>query len=407
MTESGLELLAGEKVDLAATSQLEKSPIDPEKRYVEGEVRIVTDQARYPLSAVPTLLASGDYKLNPDFQRRHRWDSAAKSKLIESFIMNVPIPPIFLYEDEFGHYEVMDGLQRLTAISEFYGDVFALIGLSEWEQLNGFRYSTLPEKIRKGIDRRYLSSIILLQETAKTPELAQELKQLVFERINSGGVRLTPQESRNALRDGPMNRRCRILAREGALCRLWGIPEPSDTELATGEPAPSDSVWTNEDYRSMADAELVLRFFAYRQLLDLQKNLALRDYLDSYLDAANKFSPDLLDALTELFKKTINFAEDLLGQEAFYLWRERKNGTWNWNRRSTLAAYDPWMIVLSQLLPRAPELLAQAEDIRVGLKSYYEHNLGEWGGRTADAADITRRISSLTTFLHSYLSPAE
>lgn len=407
MTESGLDLLEGEKIDLAAASREEKPAMDPETRYVEGEVRIVTDQARYPLSAVPTLLKSGDYKLNPDFQRRHRWDSAAKSRLIESFIMNVPIPPIFLYEDEFGHYEVMDGLQRLTAISEFYADVFALTGLSEWDQLNGLSYSSLPEKIRKGIDRRYLSSIILLQETAKTPELAQELKQLVFERINSGGVRLTPQESRNALRDGPMNRLCRTLAREGALCRLWGIPEPSDVELSTGEPAPSDSVWTNEDYRSMADAELVLRFFAYRQLLDLQKNLALRDYLDSYLDAANKFTPDLLNALSDLFKKTINFAESLLGQEAFYLWRERKNETWNWNRRSTLAAYDPWMIVLSQLLPSAPELLTRSEEIRRGLKNYYEENISEWGGRTADAADITRRISSLTGFLRGYLLAAE
>lgn len=407
MAEFGLELLEGEKVDLVVEVGEEASTMDPETRYVEGEVRIVTDQARYPLSAVPALLDSGDYKLNPDFQRRHRWDVAAKSKLVESFIMNVPIPPIFLYEDEFGHYEVMDGLQRLTAISDFYANKFALTDLAEWSQLNGLTYATLPEKIRKGIDRRYLSSIILLQETAKTAELAQQLKQLVFERINSGGVRLTPQESRNALRDGPMNRLCRTLAREGALCRLWGIPEPSDAELATGEPAPGDAVWSNEDYRSMADAELVLRFFAYRQLLDLQKNLALRDYLDSYLDASNKFPPDLLGSLANLFKETINFAEELLGQEAFYLWRERKNGTWNWNRRSTLAAYDPWMIVLSQHLPRAQELLPKAESIRNGLKDYYEASVQEWGGRTADAADIVRRVNSLSEFLSRYLTPAE
>lgn len=407
MVESGLKLFEGERIDLSVESGPETSVVDPETRYVEGEVRIVTDQARYPLSAVPTLLASGDYKLNPDFQRRHRWDLAAKSKLIESFIMNVPIPPIFLYEDEFGHYEVMDGLQRLTAISDFYADTFALTGLTEWGQLNGFRYSTLPEKIKKGIDRRYLSSIILLQETAKTAELAQQLKQLVFERINSGGVRLTPQESRNALRDGPMNRLCRKLARHGALCRLWGIPEPSDVELSTGEPESTDGVWTNEDYRSMADAELVLRFFAYRQLLDLQKNLALRDYLDTYLDASNKFSSELLETLSNLFQETVGFAEELLGDEAFYLWRERKNGTWNWNRRSTLAAYDPWMIVLSQLLPRAQELIGRAEEIRSALKGYYQDNLQEWGGRTADAADITRRISSLNTFLSRYLSSSE
>lgn len=383
---------------------MEETEIDADRRYVEGEVRIVTDQARYPLSAVPGLLKSDDYKLNPDFQRRHRWDVASKSRLIESFIMNVPIPPIFLYEDTFGHYEVMDGLQRLTAISEFYDDKFALEGLAEWKQLNGLRYSVLPENIKKGIDRRYLSSIILLQETAKTSEQAQELKQLVFERINSGGIRLTPQESRNALRDGPMNRLTRTLARDPSLCRLWGIPEPSDHEIDTGEPAPDDPVWGSEDYRSMADAELVLRYFAYRQLLDLQKNLALRDYLDQYLDAANKFSEELLSKLATRFRETIRFAEDLLGEEAFFLWRQRKNGTWNWNRRATLAAFDPWMIVLSRMLDRRTELISRSEEVREGLKSYYEDNVGEWGGRTADAADISKRISSLTSFLAEYLA---
>ncbi|OUE29519.1 hypothetical protein BFL35_15025 [Clavibacter michiganensis] len=399
-----VNLFPGESVDLEEASAAPEAEIDADRRYVEGEVRIVTDQARYPLSAVPGLLKSDDYKLNPDFQRRHRWDLLAKSRLIESFIMNVPIPPIFLYEDTFGHYEVMDGLQRLTAISEFYDDKFALDGLTEWKQLNGLKYSKLPENIRKGIDRRYLSSIILLQETAKTPELAQELKQLVFERINSGGIRLTPQESRNALRDGPMNRLTRSLARDPSLCRLWGIPEPSELEARTGEPAPEDLVWNSEDYRSMADAELVLRYFAYRQLLDLQKNLALRDYLDQYLDAANKFDDSLLQKLANRFSETISFAEELLGEEAFFLWRQRKNGAWNWNRKATLAAFDPWMIVLSQFLDHRLALVEKGERVREGLKDYYQDNVGEWGGRTADAADIIKRIDSLTEFLNRYLA---
>lgn len=403
----GRDLFPGERVDLEGKDETPEAHVDADRRYVEGEVRIVTDQARYPLSAVPGLLKSDDYKLNPDFQRRHRWDPAAKSRLIESFIMNVPIPPIFLYEDTFGHYEVMDGLQRLTAISEFYDDKFELEGLSEWAQLNKLRYSELPENIRKGIDRRYLSSIILLQETAKTPEQAQELKQLVFERINSGGIRLTPQESRNALRDGPMNRLTRKLARNPSLCRLWGIPEPSDYELRSGEPAPDDPVWGSEDYRSMADAELVLRYFAYRQLLELQKNLALRDYLDQYLDAANQFDDELLGVLAQRFEETISFAEDLLGEEAFFLWRQRKNGAWNWNRRATLAAFDPWMIVLARFLPNRSELVGVGEDVREGLKRYYEINVSEWGGRTADASDISKRIDSLTSFLEDFLSDTQ
>ncbi len=57
------------------------------------------------------------YKLDPEYQRRHRWDDSRKSRLIESFLMNVPVPPVFLYERELARYEVMDGRQRLTALT--------------------------------------------------------------------------------------------------------------------------------------------------------------------------------------------------------------------------------------------------------------------------------------------------
>ncbi|EKN6348121.1 DUF262 domain-containing protein, partial [Yersinia enterocolitica] len=159
---------------------------------MQGEIRIVTEQARYPLNTISSqIVHNKDYKLDPEFQRRHRWNNKRRSALIESLIINVPIPPIFLYEYDFSSYEVMDGLQRLTAIAKFYDDEFELEGLSQWPELNGRTYSTLPDKIRKGIDRRYISSIILLNETAKTSVQADFMKQMVFDRINSGGELLT------------------------------------------------------------------------------------------------------------------------------------------------------------------------------------------------------------------------
>jgi uncharacterized protein with ParB-like and HNH nuclease domain len=117
-----MDLIEGEEIKIAAYSELaefQMSDEDINQKYIKGEVRIVTEQARYPLPSIVTMLDSGHYLLNPEFQRRHRWDKVQKSKLIESFIMNVPIPPVFLYEDSYSHYEVMDGLQRLTAIYEF------------------------------------------------------------------------------------------------------------------------------------------------------------------------------------------------------------------------------------------------------------------------------------------------
>ena len=157
------------------------------EKYLRGEVRIVTEQARYPLSTIKDMFNGKDYILTPDFQRRLRWDSVKQSKLIESFIINVPIPPIFLYEKEYSVYEVMDGLQRITAIKEFYEDKYALGGLEIWPELNGKKYSTLPEQVRKGIDRRYISSIILLS-VASTSSLTfkYNLSSIILSSIQLG-----------------------------------------------------------------------------------------------------------------------------------------------------------------------------------------------------------------------------
>ena len=128
-------LYQGEKLSLDFATRAPVVPHDKgsiNAKYIKGEVRIVTEQARYPLATVVGMCRdSSAYVLNPDFQRRHRWSKQKQSRLIESFIMNVPLPPIFLYEVEYSKYEVMDGLQRMTAIYEFYTDRYALTGLEE------------------------------------------------------------------------------------------------------------------------------------------------------------------------------------------------------------------------------------------------------------------------------------
>lgn len=373
-------------------------------KYARGEVRIVTEQARYPLPTVVDMYADKKkYVLNPDFQRRHRWDRQKQSRLVESFIMNVPIPPIFLYEVEYSRYEVMDGLQRMTAIFEFYSDKFALTDLEEWGELNGLRYSELPEQVQKGIDRRYLSSIILLQETAKTPEEAQRLKRLVFERINSGGVNLEHQESRNAIFDGPLNRLCIALARNPYLCRMWDIPEPTQEELEAG--VLPDELLKNERFRQMEDVELVLRFFAYRQRL-LHDQTALNVYLDEFLRRGNGFPPQLIEKYKELFEQTIKLVYDVLGDDAFRLYRKRKSG-WSWFDRPTKVVYEPIMHAFSQRLDRRDVLLANAERLRRELPGFYEVNYTIFEGRKVNRADLSARNDAVAALLDSILVPSE
>lgn len=395
-------LLTGEaitfsNVDTGATVSASDDQLN--ERYADGAVRIVTEQARYPLPQVPQMVGSMDYKLDPEFQRRHRWDAAKKSRLIESFIINVPIPPIFLYEVGYAKYEVMDGLQRLSTISDFYQNRLVLEGLEEWPELNGRTYETLPEAVRGGVDRRYLSSVVLLQETAKDPKEAQRLKQLVFERINSGGVMLSDQESRNAIYDGKMNRLCLKLSRHPALCRTWGIPEPDDDELNNN--VPRSEVREHPIYRRMDDVELVLRFFAYRQRLTNQDG-SLKAFFDLYLQRANLLSDEVLSELGTLFVETITFAEALLGEEAFYLWRHRTTG-WGWFQRPTTVVYDPMMFVLSQNLSNQEALLKKRDDVRRITKEMYEREYEQFQGRYTNQENLRRRNDLFSTLFSEIL----
>jgi hypothetical protein len=402
-----MQLLEGEELDFKVDVPVQSPPTPDDlinEKYVRGEIRIVTEQARYPLSTVPGLVDSSAYELSPEYQRRHRWSDAQRSRLIESLIMNVPIPPIFLYEYDYSKYEVMDGLQRLAAIRAFYKDEFELVGLTQWPELNGRTYTALPEKVREGIDRRYLSSVILLKETAKNAEDALRLKQLVFERINSGGAKLTSQETRNAIFDGPLNRLSIKLSKNESLCRMWGLPLPDAAELGGGPP--SNERQQSEDFRRMEDVELVLRFFAFRQKHRLHKStVALSVYLDNYLRFGNQFPRATLLALEQMFLDTIGLIEAAFGERAFWLYRQRR-GVWSWLERPTTTAYDALMAVVSRHLDKRDQIQAKAGALQTEIEVFYRENYDTFEGRNVNPTALQAREMALEKFLTDTLNQA-
>lgn len=304
----GSNLLEHEKVSFGDEAAKPKATDeDLNSRYAKGDVRIVTESARYSLAGILAMLQETvepegvpggkkelRYKLDPEYQRRHRWSEERKSRLIESFLMNVPVPPVFLYERDLARFEVMDGRQRLTALSEFYDNKFALKGLQYWSDLDGRTYCQLPSKVRDGIDRRYISSIILLKETAANEEQAAMLKKIVFERLNSGGVELSSQETRNAVYNGPLNQLCLTLSENETFRRMWRIPFDAAPEQDEDE----DSAQTVDEstragkrmFEKMEDVELVLRFFAYRQIHVFKAGLnKISEFLDRFMIEGNCF----------------------------------------------------------------------------------------------------------------------
>lgn len=370
------------------------------EKYLKGEVRIVTEQARYPLSTIKDMFSGSDYILNPDFQRRHRWDSVKQSKLIESFIINVPIPPIFLYEKEYSVYEVMDGLQRITAIKEFYEDKYALAGLEIWPELNGKKYSTLPEQVRKGIDRRYISSIILLKETAKDLKAAKALKQLVFSRINSGGAKLEDQEYRNALYSGDFNELTIELARNIIFCEIFDIPQPTETENVSDDII-SVELRENPKYKTMKDVETVLRFFAMLHI-DSWEGISLSKFLDLFLERANKLPKEVIAHYRNLFERTIQLAYDIYEDKAFCMWKKSSKGdTYRWTKRAATVVYDPLMVVLSENLSKAEHLIKIKSEIVEGTRNLFEDNDELLNGRNTSSSNVKERIRIFREYFNS------
>ena len=360
------------------------------KKYSSGEIRIVTEQGRYPLSTIVSMVKGKQYILNPEYQRRHRWSKERKSRLIESFIMNVPIPPVFLYESDYAMYEVMDGLQRITTIYEFYEDKFPLQGLEYWKDLEGRHYSELPTTVRQGIDRRYLSSVILLKETARDDEMAAFMKKLVFERLNSGGIKLEYQESRNALYLGPFNTLTVGLARNEFFCKIMGIPYQ-----AKETPAFISRLDANPLYSTMKDVEFVVRFFAMRHL-DKWENDTLNRFLDKFTAAANLLDPTVLKSFSSLFADTISFAFDLFGKDAFRIWKQGNDGKLiQRDKRPHSVIYDPLMQVLSQRINNKEYYIQRKRLIQKEMKGLFEKHAILSEGRKSSKSDIIQRIDIL------------
>ncbi len=400
------------------TSAVTASDEDLNVRYVKGEIRIVTEQARYSIGTVRQMLATevegGDgagekqYQLDPEYQRRHRWSKRQKSRLIESFLMNIPVPPVFIYERDFNKYEVMDGRQRLTAINDFYAGAFALTELEYWKELDGRKYSELPSKIRDGIDRRYLSAIVLLKESggsdADSGVREARLKKLVFARLNSGGVDLEGQELRNAIYGGPLNKLCLELSRYQPFRDMWGFPsmdvldadDTSSDDEDDGENSHPVSRRAIERVRRMEDVELVLEFFAYRHINKFPGALnKKKEFLDWFIGAF-RFSGPQLEEYAALFRDTIDLLSSILGETAFHSWRQQP----------MKVVYDPMMFVASRYhSPVDRDLLVQGKNVvSAKVKAMFDANKEIFGGRKTNDSYIAKRNDAVANVFAAVLS---
>ena len=357
-------------------------------KYDNKAERIVTETNREKLqNFYEALRRPGYMDPRPFYQRRQRWDAARQSKLIESLLINIPIPPLFVYETKPNVYEVMDGQQRISAIKSFYSNELILQKLDRWPELNGRTYSKLPERVRAGIDRRSISWITVLHESAESDEEALVLKQLVFERLNTGGVKLSHQEIRNCLYQGPFNSLLAELSQNEKYRRALGLPPFTAHELKTTP----DELAGNRFYLEMEDIELILGFFSLRHADHYQRGM--QGFLDLYMLRARSFTSADIEFLRKLFSDVIDLADRIYGEKLFIPYRAKKQA---WASRHQKAYADAVLVALSKIVDFGDKLIQRRAEVLDATRALFEKDTGGvLTGRGNTKKDVLSRIEAV------------
>lgn len=304
--------------DLEDRRELDAEETEAFEFWATKQKDLVTSTVDYNLSTLAELINDNTIDLNPTHQRRLRWNSTKQSKLIESFLMNVPVPPIFLNEDEYGSYSVIDGKQRLSAVTSFLSNNLVLEGLQIFSDINGNKFNDLPIKLRSIIRTRpTLRAIIILRQSDN------DLKNEVFHRLNTGGEQLNPQEIRNNAFHGTLNDL---------------IIELSDSRIF------HDALGIKNKYRSaiyqeMRDAEFVLRFFTFKDDWEVFTG-GVRRRLDSFMATNRNPDNETLSAFRYDFLETLNIVTSVFGIHAFHRWMPERQ---IWRNQVLAALYDAQM----------------------------------------------------------------
>ncbi len=192
--------------------------VPPEQR------RLHTETVDYNVATIVDALKSKSIKI-PEFQRRYVWSNAQASRLIESLIIQCPIPVVYLSQGADEIYNVIDGNQRLNSLRRFFENDFRLVGLTAYPELEGNFFTDLDPRFQRHITNRTIRCLIILKDTHP------QVKFDVFERLNSGAVRLTPQELRHGIYHGDAIRLAIDCAKDRAFQRMVNVSQNKRMKL--------------------------------------------------------------------------------------------------------------------------------------------------------------------------------
>lgn len=287
---------------------------------------VLTRPGEPQVMALHRSLQRGKLVLQPEFQRQYVWDRKKASRLIESVLLRVPLPIIYLSEQSDGKEYVIDGQQRLTSLFSFIegkfpnGDSFRLTGLTAYKELNKKSFSELSQDLQERIEEYSLRTVTLLKQSDA------DLKFEIFERLNTGSEPLNDMELRNCVYRGAYNALLKELAADPDFRALLGLTQPD---------------------KRMRDVEFVLRFAAFYHATYLKYSSPMKRFFNQDMEAHQNLSAAEAEKLRKAFKNALQIVRSLLGpQHAFkrFYPGDAKNPDGRWEpKKFNASLYDVLM----------------------------------------------------------------
>lgn len=268
-----------------------------------SERKLVTQSYDLAVGTLVEQWTDGTLSL-PEIQREYVWTDSKASRLIESLLLNVPIPVLYFAEAADGRYEVIDGHQRVRSVVRFINNEFKLTGLKVMADAEhkAKRFHQLPPGDQRRIRTRVMRAIIITEESHPS------MKFEVFERLNTGSIALNAQEIRNSTHRGPfMN----------LVKKQWVMDPNFRKAIGTKTPRPR-----------MVDHELIIRFLALRENLSAYKP-PLPRFLNNYCAEMNRASTEKHDMAGAAFRRAAENVNILFGSRAFRLDQARSRSVFN------------------------------------------------------------------------------
>jgi len=314
---------------------------------------VYTDRKDLPLSTILEMYNDGDIITQPDYQRDYIMDDKKASKLVESVLLQIPIPTIYLCEESDSRSSVIDGQQRITSFVRYLSNEFKLTGLEELSTLNGKYFKDLDKNYQRKIKQTTISSIVIKKES-------QDLKYEIFARLNQGSVKLKPQELRNCIYRGTLNNLIESIAKENQTLPL---------------------LFHSENNRKQYQ-EYILRFFALKNFNECSSSL--KKTMNDYMAKNQNIDKTEIDKLKTLFNSKIDIIKQIFGETAFCSY-DRQND--KITKTFSGSIYDSLIIPCSffdnhSLMVHANELREQFEATKRNNLQYQDYTYAATGSRS-------------------------